>query len=121
MALIERGAIPAVVLPEEVAEVPELGGEVLLQGMDLARLGRFQVAYAQASVPLEGEADKATQQRATLEVLPLTLGMCVLAADKQPVYSPAEWAVFAYKHADAALGLWQRVLALSGLADEKKA
>jgi len=118
--LVSREAIPTVVLPEEVVQVPEIG-EVLVRGMDMPRLMRFEAARRRFVQPEPGETDQDAAERAASELIPVALHLCVLAADGQPVYSPAEWAAFAVPHAERVAELWQVVERLAGLGDQKKA
>lgn len=118
---LERGQITPVVLPQEEVEAPEIGGTVLVEGMDMPRLQRFAAARRRALVPLDGESEDDAAERASGELLPLALAMCVLAADGQPVYTAAQWAAFGPRYPQRLLALWQAVMRLSGLADEKKA
>lgn len=121
MTLVTRDAITPVVLPQEEAPLPEVGGSVLVQGMDLPRLQRFAAARRRALQPKPGETEADAQERAGSELLPLALEMCVLAGDGLPVYSYAQWASFAARHAQQAMGLFVQAMRLSGQDDEKKA
>jgi|694.fasta_scaffold21319_4 hypothetical protein len=113
--LISREAIAPVVLPEEQVDVPEIGGTVLVRGMDMPRLARFDATRRRYSEAQPGEAEEDAAQRAALEVLPLVLHLCVLAADEQPVYSAAQWAAFVQLHQEAGLRLADCALRLTGL------
>lgn len=119
--LISREAITPLVLPEEQLEVPEVGGTVLVRGMDMPRLARFDAQRRRYLEAQPGETEEEAAQRAALEVLPLVLHLCVLAADEQPVYSPAAWAVFLQRHQDAGLKLADAALRLTGLDAPKNA
>ena len=118
--LVAREAIPAVALPEEVVPVPELGAEVLVRGMDMPRLMRFEAARRRLMEPEPGESEQDAAARAASELIPVALHLCVLAADGQPVYSPAEWAAFAVPHGERVVELWRVVERLAGLGDQKK-
>jgi hypothetical protein len=121
MALIAREAVAPVALPREEHPAPEIGGDVLVQGMDLAQFQRFAAAQRKAAQPQAGESDDDARQRAVVEVLPLLLHLCVVAGDGLPVYSPAEWAAFARQHGDRTVLLAEAATRRSGLGDEKKA
>ena len=121
MGLVTREAITPVALPEEQVPLPEAGGDVLVQGMDLPRLQRFAAARRRALEPKAGEAEADAQERAGTELLPLALELCVLAGDGQPVYSYAQWASFAARHPAQAMALFSKAMELSGQGDEKKA
>lgn len=119
--LISRESIAPVVLPEEEVEVPEIGGTVLVRGMDMPRLGRFDAARRRYVQPQDGETEQDAAERAALELIPLALHLCVLAADGAPVYSPAEWAAFAVRHGERVAYLWRVVERLAGLDAPKNA
>jgi hypothetical protein len=119
--VISRNAIARVALPEEQVEVPEIGGTVLVRGMDMPRLGRFEAARRRYVQPEDGETEQEAVERAVLELIPLALHLCVLADDGQPVYSPAEWAAFAVRHGDRVAELWRVVERLAGLDAPKNA
>lgn len=121
MAIIGREQIAPVALPQEEVPVPEIGGDVLVQGMDLPRLQRFAAARRRALETKGDEAEADAQERAGSELLPLALELCVLAGDGLPVYSYAQWASFAARHAEQAMALFGKVMQLSGQTDEKKA
>ncbi len=121
MPVISRETIAPVVLPQEEVPAPAIGGDVLVQGMDLPRLQRFAAARRRALEPKPGESEAEAQERAGSELLPMALEMCVLAADGLPVYSAAQWASFAARHAEEAMALFGAVMRLSGQDDEKKA
>lgn len=119
--LIRREAIQPVVLPEERVDVPEIGGTVLVRGMDMPRLGRFDAARRRYMQPQDGESAEDAAERAALELIPLALHLCVLAEDGEPVYSPAEWAAFAVRQGARVAELWRVVERLTGLDDPKNA
>lgn len=121
MALLSREAIVPVALPQEEVPLPEAGGNVLVQGMDLPRLQRFAAARRRALELHGAETPEEAQERAGTELLPLALELCVLAGDGQPVYSYAQWASFAVRHPEQAMGLFSTAMRLSGQGDEKKA
>ena len=120
--LLDRSAIRPVALPREELEAPEVGGTVLVQGMNMPQLLEFTAARRRLQEPREGETPEQAQQRASGELLTLVLGMCVLAADGKPVYSPAEWGAFGAQHPERAVALWDAAIRLSGQQpeDEKK-
>lgn len=117
--LVNRDDIKPVKLPEEVVPVPEVGGDVLVRGMDMPRLARFDSARREYVQPQEGETPEQAIERATLELIPLALHLCVLASDGRPVYSPAEWAAFAVHHGARVAELWRVVERLAGLGEQK--
>jgi hypothetical protein len=119
--LVGRESIAPVSLPEEIIDVPEIGGSVLVRGMDMPRLMRFEAARRRFVQPEPGETERDAAERAASELIPVGLHLCVLAGDGQPVYSPAQWAAFAVPHGERAADLWQAVERLSGLGDQKKA
>lgn len=117
--VIARDAIAPMALPEQLVDVAAIGGQVLVRGMDLPRLARLDAARQRAQEPLPGETPEDTLHRASLEALPVVLHLCVLAADEQPVYSAAQWAVFLQRHQQAGIELANTALRLSGLDDPK--
>lgn len=123
MPLIDRAAVCTVALPEAEVEVPAIGGTVLVVGMDMPQMLRFNAARRAALQPREGETPDDAAERASGELVPMLLEMTVLAADRLPVYSAAQWAVFAARHPHATRELFDRALALGGQGDagaEKK-
>lgn len=112
---ISRGQIKAVALPEERVAVEAIGGEVLIRGFDIAKMLRFQAIR-------RGEEGQSEQDRQAT-VITNALHMGVLLDDGLPVYSVAEWSVFAARHVEVSLDLFGRVMRLSGadLDAEKKA
>jgi hypothetical protein len=119
--LLARENIRPQALPSEEHSVPELGGSVLVQGMDMAQLLAFTSARRRLTTPKGDETAAQAAERASGELLALLLHHCVLAADQQPVYSPAQWAAFGAAHPDAALRLWDVATRLSGQhADHEK-
>jgi hypothetical protein len=117
--LISREAIAPVKRPEEPVDVPEIGGTVLVRGMDMPRAMRFEAARRRFVQPQDGESEADAAERAAAELLPVALHLCVLAVDLEPVYSPAEWAAFAVRHGQRVGELWQVVERLNGLGDPK--
>ena len=115
--LISREAIAPVVLPEEQVDVPEIGGTVLVRGMDMPRAQRFESARRRFVQPQDEETPEDAAERAAAELLPMALHLCVLAADGEPVYTPAQWAAFAVRHGQRTGELWQMVERLNGLGD----
>lgn len=120
---IQRADIPVVSLPIEEHPAPELGGTVSVRGMDMPQMLAFTSARRRLSTPVDGETPAQAAERASGELLPLVLSMCVLADDGLPVYTRAQWAVFGVQHPERALALWQVAIRLSGQAPdaEKKA
>jgi hypothetical protein len=119
---IARDQIRQVALPEEVVDVPEIGGEVIVRGFDMPRMLRFWAARRAAFERLGELPSDQQQEVAAGELVPLALHLAVLADDGQPVYTEAQWATFGAQHADVAMDLFSRVMSLSGAdpAAEKK-
>lgn len=119
--LVSRKSIVPIDLPEEQIEVAEIGGSVLVRGMDMPRLARFDAARRKHGEPQADESEDDALARAGLEVLPLLLHLCVFAEDDAPVYSVAEWAVFLRRHQSVGLRLADAALRLTGLDAPKNA
>lgn len=101
MALLKKDNIPAPVLPKEVVEVAELGGDVVVRGLLLKdRLSLFKAAD-------DGAAHVSKLLSAT-----------VIDADDQPVYSEQQWEEFGSKNFAAVLRLFDVARRLSGLQAE---
>lgn len=121
--LLTRENIRPQVLPSEEHHVPELGGMVLIRGMDMAQLLAFTSARRRLTTPRGDETPAQASERASGELVALLLHTCVLAADQQPVYSAAEWGAFGVAYPEAALRLWDVAARISGQqgGHEKKA
>lgn len=115
MALVAREQIAPCELPEEVVSVPAVGGDVLVRGMDMPSLVRFRARQRAIGAKKKGESQEDADERTGGELLPVLLEMCVLADDRQPVYSAAQWGVFATAHMDETMQLWEVAMRLSGL------
>ena len=120
--VIARDAIPTVELPREVVLCEPLGGDVIVQGMNLSQALTFFATREREIQPKEGETEEAAVQRSGIVLIPLVLSMCVLAADEKPVYSEAQWSVWCGRNLVAAVGLFKVATRLSGTdaADKKK-
>lgn len=120
---ISRSAIPAISLPQETLAVEPLGGEVIVRGMDMQQMLRFTATRRRLVELLPGENEAQAAERASGELVPLVLAMCVLADDEQPVYTAAQWAAFGARHPAVTMDLWDAAIRLSGQAGdhEKKA
>lgn len=112
--VVARDQIAACELPQEEVDCPAIGGVVLVRGMDMPQLMRFRAAQRRASTPQAGESEEDAMQRAGGEVLPLLLESCVLAADGLPVYTAAQWGIFAVRNLQATMDLSTVALRLSG-------
>lgn len=95
--MIARDQLPAAKLPEEIVEVPGLGGSVLVRGLRLAEA--LTVAEKLAAGP-SGMCD--------------LLSRTVLLEDGLPAYMPDEWDTFGGTHRDECLALLAVALRLSG-------
>jgi hypothetical protein len=98
-------------LPEEVVSVPELGGEVLVRGLDLKQ--RMTLSHSFRTKP-DAFVDFG-------HLAPL-LALTVLDADDQPLFTEAEWAAWGStnERQQAACRLWDVAWRLSDL-DGKQA
>lgn len=122
MATITRDQLAPVALPTEALDVPAIGGQVIVRGMNLPQLLAFTAARRVASTPADGKTDAQAADRASGTLVPLLLHTCVVLDDGLPVYSQAEWAAFAVRHPQPTLALWQAAIRLSGqdIEAEKK-
>lgn len=120
---IRRENIKRVALPREEIDAPELGGSVIVQGMDMAQVLRFSSARRRLCAPMGDESPEQAAERASGELLAMALADCVLADDGLPVYSAAEWAAFGAQHPERVAALWDVSKRLSGQDSdaEKKA
>lgn len=120
---IARNAVRPISLPSEAVLVPEIGGEVLVQGMNMPQLMEFMAERRRIGRPRDGEDQDAAAQRAVAALMPHVLAWCVVLDDGDGVYSVAEWGAFGARHSDAAMGLFSRAMRLSGhdVEAEKKA
>lgn len=120
---LKRDQIRAVQLPREEINVPEIGGEVTVQGMDLPTHMAFQAERRRLTRPQPGEDEQDAQTRAGPLLATLVLESCVLAEDGLPVYTRAQWGQFGAKHPEVLTRLWAAAIRLSGhdAEAEKKA
>jgi len=123
MPVVSRSGIAAIALPRSTEPAPEIGGDVVVQGMDMPQMLEFTAARRRLGQPQEGETEEQAAERTSGEMLPRLLAVCVLAEDGLPVYSVAQWRAFGARHPDRAVALWEVAIRLSGQApdDEKKA
>jgi hypothetical protein len=107
---VKKSEVQAPTLSEELVEVDELGGEVLVRGLGLAA----RMALSQEFRASAGPAAKSFGHLAPL------LAASVLDADDEPLFTATEWEAFGSKHYTAALRLWDIAWRLSDL-DGKEA
>lgn len=98
MALLRREQVAPPRLEEEVVNVPELGGDVIVRAMTLVE-----------------RLDLARNTATNVERLPMMLASVVLDADRNPLFNMEQWNAFGGKHADALFNLWDVARRLSGL------
>lgn len=109
MALISKKSITAPALPEQVVPVPELGGDVLVRGLDLGK--RMALAH---------QFKNKEAARVNFGHLAPLLALTVLDADDEPVFTEKQWSAWGAQHLEAALNLWDIAWRLSDL-DGKEA
>lgn len=101
MAILKRSEIQEPVLPRETVEVPELGGEVVVQGLLLS--DRFEVF------------DPGKSKRRESRILAAT----IRDADDQPLFSAEQWERFAASNFTAAMRLLDVASRLSGFGIDR--
>lgn len=121
MPVIDRASLPAMALPRQVVQVDALGGEVIVQGLDMPGLMRFTAARRDVSQLLDGESDQAAAERAAGNLVPLMLSLAVWL-DDGPAYTQAQWAAFGVRNPGVVMDLFDTAVRLSGqdTAAEKK-
>lgn len=118
--VVARDSLPAADLPRELVQVDGLG-EVIVQGMGFGEGLRYAEALRRMREPLDGESDDERADRVRGEMVPLLLGMCVLADDERPLYTRKQWAAWAYRNPGASIELYGVAMRLSGTdADAEK-
>ncbi|HAJ72431.1 MAG TPA: hypothetical protein DCO68_10175 [Methylophilaceae bacterium] len=95
MGVLNKANIPPPVLPKEVVDVPELGGEVVVTGLMLSDRVNWFIS----------------KDRKISDLLACT----VIDANNEPIYTSQEWEQFGSKNFSAALKLFQKAKELSGL------
>ncbi len=105
---------PQAEVPQETVDVPELGGAVIVRGLDMPGLLRYAAARQALLEPLPGETEADAQERAGGALIAVLLAACVVLADGRPVYTAAQWSGFGARHPAAAMSLWRAVQRASG-------
>lgn len=106
MPVINKANVPPPVLPKQVVDVPELGGEVIVRGLLLSDRVRIMNKARDGGVMVTD-----------------LLACTVVDADGQPVYSAKEWEEFGASNFNRSLELFKVSRSLSGLdaeVNEKK-
>lgn len=106
MAVIDKANVPPPTLPKEVADVPELGGKVVLRGLLLN--DRIRIL----NLNRNGGARVSDM-----------LACTVVDAHDEPIYTVQQWEEFGASNFKVCLDLFARSRALSGLdaeVNEKK-
>lgn len=102
--VIERGSLPSPLPPAETVQCEELGGEVVVRGLDLR--GHLQWS-------LDNREDRFGQ-------VSRLLSLCVFAADQKPLWTAEQWEAWGARNRSAAFDLFSHCRRLSGL-DEAEA
>jgi hypothetical protein len=108
MEVLKKSQIKPVMMTEEVVEVVELGGSVIVRSLGLAE--RMALSFA----PNEGQKDFAHMAN--------LLAVSVLDGDHEPVFTAREWEAFGSKYLAAAVRLWDvafRLADFNGAQAEK--
>lgn len=111
MAVLERGAVFAPVLPKETVHVAALGGDVVVRGLRLSeRLSMEQrIARLTGAPGAHGATDADVNT-----IIPGLLGVCVLASDGAPLWTEDDWQAFGAQHKGEAVALFNAAWRLSG-------
>lgn len=119
MAVLNRAAVTAPVVPKQTVEVPALGGEVVVRGLMMTE----RLALQSQMASLAAQARVRTQQGDGYDaasdlnsVLPMLLAMVVLDAEGQQLYSAEQWNVFGGQHPEQAVALFNVAWDLAGFA-----
>lgn len=99
MAVLNRSAIPAPVLPKETIEVPSLNGEVVVHGLMLK--DRMELLFS------ESETGRIN--------LSLMLSKTVVDDKGDPVFTEQQWELFGATHFVDAIALFKVAKRLSGI------
>jgi hypothetical protein len=108
--LIRKADVTAPTLPEEVVPVPELGGDVLVRGLDLG--ARMSLAHQLK--------DKSRPTSRDFGHLAPLLALSILDGDGEQIFTADEWAAWGAKNLAAAVNLWDVAWRLSDI-DGKQA
>lgn len=103
MTVLNKRDIQRPALEKETVEVPELGGEVVVQALDLPSM-------------LELYEQGLSNARRMIAILHL----CVVDNEGTPIFSVEEWGVWGAKNKQAALTLSEKAIAVSGIGDDEK-
>lgn len=104
--VIIKANVPPPVLPKQVVDVPELGGEVIVRGLLLSDRVRVMNMAASSGVMVSD-----------------LLACTVVDAAGDPIYTKADWEEFGASNFNVCLELFKTAKALSGLdaeVNEKK-
>lgn len=107
---IERNQVKAPQLAREVVNVPSIGGEVIVRGMRMSD----RMALWDCSKPRGMETDEQAKARAEQFMVAETLARTVVLADDQPLWTVAEWDVFASANSEETLRIFAIANRLSG-------
>lgn len=98
MTVLTRGAVPEPMPPMETVAVDALGGEVIVKALLLSERLELQ-----------------TNESPVAKRVATVLGLCVLMADKQPMWSAEQWESWGAAHYEEAMRIFEVVHRLSGL------
>lgn len=98
MTVLTRGAVPEPMPPMETVQVDVLGGEVVVKALLLSERLELQ-----------------TNDLSVAKRVATVLSLCVLMADKQPMWSPEQWEAWGAAHYEEAMRIFEVVHRLSGL------
>jgi hypothetical protein len=93
---IKKSQITAPTLPEETVDVQELGGEIIVRGLLLKD---------KLSLSLRDDYGRVAAM----------LAVCVVDAERQPVFTEEQWEAYGAQHFSSAMNLWDIAQRLSGM------
>jgi hypothetical protein len=99
MEVITRAEVPAVELRTEEVELASLKRKVVVRGRLLQHTLRLAQLRESLIKPLEGESEADAEARAVAEISTRQLAMQVLAGDGEPMWTAAQWGIWAGSNA----------------------
>lgn len=114
MELLQRSAVPALILPIERAPMASLGAEVVVRGRVLEQTLSLFALHATVLTPREGESAEQARVRAGADLVAETLAHQVVLGDGLPMWSAEQWRVHGGMHPDEVMALHAVAQRLAG-------